>query len=280
MRVYLSWSGNASREMARVLRDQCNLALRPVEFWVSDADLEPGTDWFREIISRFDAADVAVLCLTRSNLTSPWIHFEAGLLTRQLGRGRLIPYLLDFGEAQLKDPLSRFQAVRADHDGTLKLFRTVNEIFDYPKLAPQDLDRMFDAFWPKLEAGFKQAIADQSLKSPSRTDTDLLEEILKHVRALALRPAGDRARRAVSGPTVTNLARPSEAKLFDSLYNECQESVRDAWESSPDEPREVEQAVLSEIETLMQQRVEQMGLTPQWQRWWAGRFTRVTSRSE
>lgn len=42
MRVFVSWSGERSREVAKAFRDWLPLVLHYAEPWVSDADIEAG----------------------------------------------------------------------------------------------------------------------------------------------------------------------------------------------------------------------------------------------
>lgn len=46
-----------------------------------------GTEWFDELRNALNNADCGILCLTPEAIGSPWVHFEAGLLVRELGVG-------------------------------------------------------------------------------------------------------------------------------------------------------------------------------------------------
>ena len=59
-----------------------------------------------------ETCNFGVLCITRENLNSPWILFEAGALAESMQDERVIPLLLDLDFKDLSGPLAQFQAKR------------------------------------------------------------------------------------------------------------------------------------------------------------------------
>jgi hypothetical protein len=55
--------------------------------------------------------------VTRDNLNASWLHFEAGALAK-VSANSLLLYSLDVPPHEISLPLSQFQAVRADREGT------------------------------------------------------------------------------------------------------------------------------------------------------------------
>jgi hypothetical protein len=87
---------------------------------------------------------------TSDNLTSPWILFEAGALSKAVTRASVVPYLLDISSAEISGPLSMFQVVTADEEATRRLVFSINRAADRP-LAEQYLEKSFRRAWPDLE---------------------------------------------------------------------------------------------------------------------------------
>ena len=84
MRVFVSWSGERSREVAKAFRDWLPLVLHYAEPWVSDADIEAGERWAQSVAGELAASTFGVVCVTSENVNSPWVLFEAGALAKSL----------------------------------------------------------------------------------------------------------------------------------------------------------------------------------------------------
>lgn len=186
MNIFISWSGERSLFVARALRDFVPAIIQRVSVIMSADDIKSGAKWMGEVFQAMDSAQVAIICLTRDNVQSPWISFEAGAL---VSRGpAVIPYLIDIPLVEISGPLAAFQAVTADRDGTFFLLNAINKRLEQP-LKELLLQRVFDAFWPQLEQALREipesprsdTIAQS--KVPMRSERDLLEEILMLIRA-------------------------------------------------------------------------------------------------
>jgi len=188
-RVFLSWSGEESRQVALALRDWIPSVLQSIEPWMSDQDIDAGTRWFESISLELNRAQAGIICLTPSNVGRVWLNFEAGAIAKHVSESFACPYLFRVEKAQLTGPLSLFQAVKADKEGTLKLVRTLNRATQRP-LEERRLDEAVDTWWPKLEKTL-QAIPEGEAPPPKRELPDMVEEILLKVRQLAReRPFG------------------------------------------------------------------------------------------
>src|SRR5258705_13999658 len=99
MRVFLSWSGDRSKELARALADWLPRVLPLVKTSMSET-IPVGTEWRTVLMKRLRKCDAAIACLTRENLDSQWLNFEAGAATI-MAKSRLFPLLL--GEGDLTD---------------------------------------------------------------------------------------------------------------------------------------------------------------------------------
>lgn len=191
MKVFLCWSGTRSLRVAEALRDWLRLVIQAVEPWLSSSDLDPGARWSPEIAKQLEETRFGIICLTADNLAAPWIHFEAGALSKHVDRSRVVPYLLDLKPSEVKGPLSHFQGLIANEGDTRKLVEGVNKAVlgqNEPGLSDGLLTETFSAFWPRLKAQI-DGIPGHAMKAPPRGDSDLLEEILGLVRSFARRQA-------------------------------------------------------------------------------------------
>lgn len=187
MHVFLSWSGTRSKHVAASLKTFLKGIIQRTEPWMSAEDLQVGQRWFSEVAGHLEECGVGVLCLTRDNLESTWLHFEAGALSKKIDKSLVCPYLLDLEPTDVTGPLAGFQGVPATEEGTKKLVRTINGALGESKLDEGTLAEAFQLWWPRLEDRLRNAPAQPAGREGSpevRRDRDLLEEILLLVRRL------------------------------------------------------------------------------------------------
>ena|SRR5689334_7768015 len=96
-----------------------------VDPWLSAGDVDKGAKWAQAISGQLEKSDFGLICLTPENLTSPWLLFEAGALSKK-EESRVCTYLYDLKYENVKDPLSQFQHTLATEAETKKLVGTIN----------------------------------------------------------------------------------------------------------------------------------------------------------
>ncbi len=208
MKLFISWSGDRSKAIAEILRGWFPSVLQAVRPYFSPDDIAKGSRWNSEIAKELEASRIGILVITNENQDAPWLLFEAGALAKNLDSSKVCPIL--FGELEptdLKGPLVQFQAASFKPDDMKRLVKMINSELAEAALSPDVLDSVFDMWWPRLENQVTQELQKQetSTKKTTRTDRDILEEIL----ALTRRKAGDgQTRRALPNPrAVADLAR-------------------------------------------------------------------------
>jgi len=188
MKVFISWSGHRSHEVAEALAEWLKKVIQSAEPWVS-SEVERGVKWLTEIGKSLDAHSIGILCVTPGNISAPWLNFEAGALSKQIGDDvRVIPYLLDFRSAsELQPPLGQFNASLADEAGTRDLVKTLNAHSE-AKLTEANLDETFQLWWPSLHDKLEAIRTNGSGQPPRRrTIDDKIDELLDLTRQLMLR---------------------------------------------------------------------------------------------
>ena len=109
MKVFISWSGERSHALAQALHDWIPLVLHNVEPWLSEADIEAGERWAEAVAKELADSNFGIICVTRENVGSPWVLFEAGALAKTMQGSRVIPLLLDLEFTDITGPLAQFQ---------------------------------------------------------------------------------------------------------------------------------------------------------------------------
>jgi hypothetical protein len=187
----VSWSGERAKAVAAALRDFIKRVVQASDPWMSARDIEAGLNWSKEIAAELASAVVGVVVVTPENRERPWLNFEAGAISKEVGGPTFTcPYLFDLDEATLAGPLGQFQAVKADRDGTWSLLQMINRAVGTP-LRDGELADTFEAFWPKLSATLAAIGPADTMPAP-RPPGEMLEELLGLAREIsrnALTPA-------------------------------------------------------------------------------------------
>jgi hypothetical protein len=159
MKIFMSWSGEQSRMFAEELKTWLEQVLPGTDVWLSSQDIDKGTIWFTEIIGELERCHCGVLCITRENHLSPWLHFEAGGMVKGLSKSHVATVLLDIDYPDLKQPLNQFNGLRLNRIGAWHLVKSFNKISDRP-IKDQVLERTFEKFWPDLDSAYQMLFPD------------------------------------------------------------------------------------------------------------------------
>jgi hypothetical protein len=93
VKVFLSWSGDVSRQVAGLLREWLPLVINEIEPFMSSEDIDKGTRGLNIIASELQDSDHGVVVVTEENFERPWINFEAGALSKVVEGSRVTPLL-------------------------------------------------------------------------------------------------------------------------------------------------------------------------------------------
>jgi hypothetical protein len=186
MKVFLSWSGELSHDVARVFAQMLPVLFEDVDPFEASDDIEKGKRWGPTLATVLSECSYGIICLTRSNLNMPWIMFEAGALSK-LDTSHVAPFLLGLKPSEVKSPLADFQITSYNEEDVKRLIRSINASLDRPR-ADANLERSWRLWWPDFKAQIDslEAKVDQAIEEPQRdvgvTNQDTLEEILELVR--------------------------------------------------------------------------------------------------
>lgn len=186
MKVFVSWSGDPSKAVASALKNWLRYVFPRLEVWMSEQDIQAGTKWGIELGKALGECKLGIICLTPESLHSRWLAFEAGALSAAIDGSRVIPYRFQLRSSDISPPLSQFQDVGADEEGTYRLVQSINDAFGKEWYREEEEVRTaFQTWWPKLKQALEKV---QSIKpSQVRSDRDLLEEILDLARKESIR---------------------------------------------------------------------------------------------
>lgn len=170
--------------VAEALHDWLPHVIQAVDPWMSDSDIAPGDRWSMSLAKQLEDAHFGIICLTPDNLKAPWIHFEAGALSKIVERSHVCPYLFDLESKNVEYPLAQFQSVMSDKYGTKKLVYAINDSLEnVRKLSEKTLDATFNAFWQDLDNKLRAIPEPQDVQESERDIEDMLGEMLELLRA-------------------------------------------------------------------------------------------------
>ena len=228
LKVFISWSGAWSGQVAHALRSWIPDVLQFVEPWLSSTDIDKGARWPVEVARELESTSVGIICLTPENLAAPWILFEAGALSKNSRDTYVCTFLQGLRKAELAPPLSQFQATEAIKDDVEQLIRTINQAKPDFELPADQCKRVFERWWPDLEKKLEEIESDASAPDEHavlRSDREILEELLNLTRALERHNSGvtfDNQLFAVLGHELrspTNSILGYSALLLDEIYD-------------------------------------------------------------
>lgn len=180
MKVFFSWSGEKSKQTAEVLSQWLKKVIQAVDPWMS-YEMDKGASWIAEIKLGLESSKMGIICLTSENLESPWLHFEAGAVSKTQ-EAKVCTFLLDIPHSEVGFPLAQFQHTTFDKSDVKGLVKTVNEQVRNENERPLDdatLDAVFDYWWPELEKQLNPILDFQGQSGKKRTQKDILEEVLE-----------------------------------------------------------------------------------------------------
>lgn len=186
MKIFISWSGDRSEALAKALREWFPLVLHFVDPWLSKSDIQAGERWSVEIAKELEATNFGVICVTKENLSSAWMLFEAGALAKSMQDGRVIPLLLDIDVKEVSGPLAQFQAKKAEQAGVRELVTSLNKAATSP-VPDTQLDKLFGALWPQLEGQISAIPKSGAPAKHARPQGEILEELVSSVRNVEIR---------------------------------------------------------------------------------------------
>ncbi|WP_396587017.1 hypothetical protein [Bermanella sp. R86510] len=186
MKVFLSWSGEASHKVALVLREWLPSVIQSIEPYVSSEDIDKGARWSTDIASELADSSYGILCVTKDNLHAPWLTFEAGALSKTMDKSFVSPFLFNIKRSEVNGPILQFQSTIFEKEDIKKLLVSLNKASTEGQLTDEKLDKALEVWYPDLEKNLNELISQQPKQDASgtgaqnndRMSNEILEEIL------------------------------------------------------------------------------------------------------
>ena len=188
MKVFISWSGDTSFEVAKILKEWIPCVIQDVQPYFSSEDIDKGARWSTDIAKELESASFGILCVTKDNLESQWLNFEAGALSKAIDKSKVCPLLFRLKPSDISDsPILQFQMTNVEKNDIYKLFKSINASLEDAGLDEARLEKVFNTFWPQMEQNFN-SIKDPGSNNESKKEKDdrnmaIFEEMLDLLRS-------------------------------------------------------------------------------------------------
>ncbi|WP_460274955.1 TIR domain-containing protein [Celeribacter sp. ULVN23_4] len=219
--VFISWSGEISRELAEVLREWIPSVLQFAKPYFTPNDVEKGAKWGAEISKKLAESNVGIICLTKENVEKPWILFEAGALSKDLDNSKVCSVLFGLENTDISGPLSTFQTTEFRKSDFKKMMQSINDCGDSAKLEQSTFDNVFEMWWPTLEEKVNKILTkERTVGKEIRSDRDLLEEILLLSRSRLRKSASSENETSIPTEYLVDLLKPIEKLVLQNAVTE------------------------------------------------------------
>lgn len=183
MKVFISWSGTRSKALANAIKDWIPDIVQHAEPWVSDKDISAGERWAQKIAGELESSNFGILCITPENLSSEWILFEAGALSKAMQDAKVIPLLFGLELSELSGPLSQFQALKVDEQGMIDTLKAINNASEN-KTKENTIENLVPALWSGLQEKLNAIPAIAETEKHMRPQSEIMEDLVSQVRGL------------------------------------------------------------------------------------------------
>src|SRR5690554_5563070 len=152
MKVFISWSGEVSRQIGEAIKEWLPAVLQNVKPYFTPNDIEKGSRWNADISKELEQSKLGIFIYTKDNLESQWMLFEAGAISKTLDSSKVCPILFGLDNSDFKGPLTQFQTSQFQKTDFRKLIYSINNSLSEQKLDEKVLEEVFEMWWPKLES--------------------------------------------------------------------------------------------------------------------------------
>lgn len=230
MNIFITWSGNTSYQVATEIANWLKGDLRfSVNTFISKSDIQKGGNWFNGVTENLENADYAIVCLTRENLDSPWLNFEAGFLSHSTKIKsdkvvKVVPFLFGLKLENLQNhPLTQLQVTEYDKDDIKQMVKHLNSYMKPVPIEKEYLELMFESKFPKLQQALDQlltqiknrliVIFEQEHEQQKAEVTNTLEQILDEERLHLKVEEWDREQEIKSSDIVVYIFKKTEDSI-------------------------------------------------------------------
>ena len=160
MRVFISWSGETSHQVAKILYDWLlNMKIPALELFISDK-IGKGYKWFDKLTNKLITAEGGIFCMTKENVNSPWLFFVAGALCVTQQEPFILPFLFGVDRSEITGPFAEFQHTDFTREDIKAFVFQLKRPWNERDAPPDNIKADFERLYPELETELEKLKAD------------------------------------------------------------------------------------------------------------------------
>jgi hypothetical protein len=165
LKIYLSWSGTLSKQVAELFAKYLSMASPSFDVWSSQS-IEAGMNWNSQIVDALKSCDAILMFVTHNN--SSWMMFEAGM-AHSLGK-LLIPITVGVTPSDLTGPIAQFQSVNIESSAAINnliqmLLDKNDESYDSRLNSIHKWETSYSSLQSELNSLLKKDEAEKTLRN-------------------------------------------------------------------------------------------------------------------
>ena len=180
MKLFISWSGRRSKKVASVFKN--NLAqildedIAKQDIFFSDKDIYTGTQWFDTVKQNLIESDSILLLVTKENVNSTWLIYEAGAILNK-EKSNIFILLLDDNISLEGTPLKHYQSIKKSN-----LKKLLTDMAEDKNTARQDVIVNYQKNIKPFNDVFKEITQRGSIEKIIITMRETTETVLDSVK--------------------------------------------------------------------------------------------------
>ncbi len=138
-----------------------------------------------EISRALEASYLCIAVLTKENLSSPWMHYELGAISKKLEESRIFLILFDVDKVDVAPPLNNFHLESFGEERFRKIVSEINNTLGSERLTENQLSHAFEREWLNLKDAINQILENYTYGSEGEAEGRSQEEILDEILSIA-----------------------------------------------------------------------------------------------
>lgn len=200
--VFFSWSGERSQRVAEEFRELFKGVFAPtIDCFVSSRDIAAGARSIQTLFEKLEKCNYGICFVDSENAKAPWMHFEAGALSKMVADSRVMVLLLDNNTERLQGtPLFEFQHKLFNKEHIKSIFEEIVEAFEQGNIKDQYLKRFEDG-WNTFNENSNKILTnvqnEDDVQSIEGNELNAIKKMLVDVQNLLKTEYGQNVRESV-----------------------------------------------------------------------------------
>jgi len=177
LNIFISWSGTASKRIARELESTFKALINVDDVFLSEIDINKGSQWRKELKKGLKEKTFGFFIFTKNQQTSEWMAYEAGSIHMNSVLDididpSMVALLFNVEETIIPKYLDEYQHVKFSKDDYKKFMFELNK--NSSQIISQDiLEKRFDLTWETFKTKVTDIIKEETAEIIASKDNSV-----------------------------------------------------------------------------------------------------------